>query len=181
MLIQNVVKKASEILGLTFDPTDAKNAETAALIGCADTVYGEIVSDYFPLLFEEEILFDGDGRGETENFTKRLLYIVSLKSGEKTVKYTVFPDAIHAENVRNTVLTVRYAYIPDKIEELTAETELNTGVSERCFALGIASEYCLLNGMFNESVLYDKRFKDSLQAASRKRGEIKIKRRNWVG
>ncbi|MDR1939382.1 MAG: hypothetical protein LBQ40_01120 [Clostridiales bacterium] len=183
MLIKNVLKKTAAIVGLDID-LDAENAalqkEVASLLEYADIVYNEIVADYFPLLCEEELYFDPTGCAELSGLGKNPLHIVSLRSGGANIKYTLFPSRIFASDAKNVFLTVRYAYIPDRLTGIDDEVAGLLNVTERMFALGVAAEYCLANGMLNESLLYDRRFKDAMQSAARKRGEIKIKRRRWI-
>ncbi|MDR3263480.1 MAG: hypothetical protein LBT30_04140 [Clostridiales bacterium] len=179
MLIRNILKKAAAMLGEDID-FDTVTDGAADFLQCADTVYNEITSEYFPLLFEEDIYFDYDGRAAMSGFSKKMLYAVSVKFSGANVKYAVFPSDIYAESMRSVYLTVRYAYVPAPIESADYITESDFGITERTFALGVACEYCLMKGMFNESLVYDKRYKDSLKSAARKHGEIKVKGRNWL-
>jgi hypothetical protein len=183
MLLKNVLKKAAAMVGLNVD-FDAENAENdrdiALLVECANSVYAEIVTEYLPLVFEEEILFGEKGRAYYSAFSKPPVNIVSLKDAGVNAAYTVFHDHICAENAEGKKLTARYAFKPPEIDGIETELIFNPAVTERTAALGIAAEYSLVCGMFGESVLYDKRYKDSLRNAMRKKGEMKIPARKFI-
>ncbi|MDR1905819.1 MAG: hypothetical protein LBQ27_02745 [Clostridiales bacterium] len=182
MLIKNVLKKAAAMLGLNID-LDAANAETdkdiKSLIQCADIVNNEIFTDYFPLLREEEVYFNSAGYAETAALGKKLLRVLSLKYAGVNIKYTIFPGRIYVNGARNAFLTMRYAHAPETVTGLNYDTESDVGITERIFALGVAGEYCLINGMIDESRIFDKRYKDSLLGMTGKRSAINVRQRKW--
>jgi hypothetical protein len=183
MLLKNVLKKAAVMVGLDID-FDAENAaedkDVALLSKCAALVRDEIAAEYLPLIGEEEILFgDGDVAYYTD-FTRQPVNIVSVKADGANVAYTVLPDRVYVKGAAGKSLTFKYCYMPPETDGLDSEFVACPALTERTAALGVAAEYALLNGMFNESVLYDRRYKESLRSAVRKRGEIRVKARKFI-
>jgi hypothetical protein len=183
MPLKNILKKVAAMVGLDIDFDDesaAEDKDVLLLVNCADSVCSEIAAEYLPLIFEEDILFAEGGSAGYAVFSRRPVNIVSLKASGVNVAYTVFPDRIYVKGAEGKRLTVRYAYLPSDSVGLDSEFVANPAVTERTAALGIAAEYSLINGMFNESVLYDRRYKDSLRSAMRKRGETRIRGRRFI-
>jgi hypothetical protein len=191
MLIQNVLNRAASLLNVEVTARTSSGGtelthEGRMLAECAKNVYEELISDYFPLITEENIRFDSQSKISVAALSKKLLRVISIKRYAANFRYTVYTDSIEATGGANLVLTVRYAYCPDisrTIEtfvDTAMEAELPADVTERIFALGTVTEYCLVNGMYNECVMYDKRYKDALQVATRKSGEKKLKARTWM-
>ena len=70
-----------------------------------------------------------------------------------------------------------YRYAP---AAKTAEDDSEYGQGEaRALALGTCCEYALSSGMYDEAVMWDKRYKDALAALCRTRGGT-LKGRRWV-
>lgn len=74
-------------------------------------------------------------------------------------------------------MEVLYRYAP---AAKTAKDESEYGQGEaRALALGTCCEYALASGLYDEAVLWDKRYKDALAALCRARGGT-LKARRWV-
>lgn len=181
MLIKDVLKIAAGTLGLETDSGGlaVNHGERSCLLDCAAAAYAEIVSEYFPLIYDEDIRFNSHGRAFFGNFSKRFFRALRVSLGGLDVAYTAFHDSLRAE-VRNADVRVRYEYIPPELQDEYGEIEIDAAVTERILALGIVAEYCLRNGRFEESALYDKKYKDSMLAVSRKKSRIDIKKRSWL-
>ena len=52
-------------------------------------------------------------------------------------------------------------------------------ISARVIAYGVASEYCFLEMLYDDATLWESRYKNALLVASRKKGEIQLKKRGW--
>jgi hypothetical protein len=183
MLLKNVLKKAAVMVGLDIDFDDenaAQDRDVDLLVKCAAVVFGEIAAEYLPFICEEDIPFAAGDGAFYANFSHPPVNIVSVKSAGVNVGYAVFPDRVVVKGAAGNSLTFRYVYSPPEVFEIDSDLTVNPALTERTAALGIAAEYALVNGMFNESILYDRRYKDSLRNAVRKRGEIRVKARKFI-
>ena len=59
---------------------------------------------------------------------------------------------------------VKYAYTPTE-KTMDGECECAIGVSERLVAFGMASEYSAALGLYEEASVWDKKYKDGIEAA----------------
>ena len=57
---------------------------------------------------------------------------------------------------------------------------LNSKISLKTLALGVASEYCFINGFFDDAKIWEERFEKSLQANLKKLGKVKLPNRRWM-
>ena len=153
--------------------------EIDRLTDCAKMTAIEIASDYIPLTREEEAESKNQ-RIKITSLSERVSSIVAVRLGYRDINFSVTHDEILLPQDGN--FTIRYNFIPpfgrpDLDEELKWE---HARVNERTFGFGIACEYCILMGMFDEALLWDKRFKDALFKANVEKAEKRIKRRRWL-
>jgi len=176
MLLREILKISAALLGLKtdIDTTTTGDPEAKRLLECADLVMSEVTSDYFPLYKEEKII-TGTGCIYYDELLLPVLDIAEIRADGESVRYECYP--FYLKTVAGREVVIKYAYLADGLE-LDSDISL-LKVSPRTFALGICAYYSLMNGMPDEAVLYDRQFKDSLIAAARKRGEIKMRVRNW--
>ncbi len=77
--------------------------------------------------------------------------------------------------------TVVYDCIPTTKSSFDEESELSAcGVSARLLALGVAAQYCLVNGETGRAAVWDKKFRDALRAKNLLRRTVSIRSRRWV-
>jgi hypothetical protein len=156
------------------DANTAKNLEL--LVRCLNLVYNELASDYVPLKHSEEVLVE-DGEIDINTLEKRLISVLKLANKDgKNVKYKVYPTAIKIEN---GTYDLEYSYLPNEVELTDSIEEFGGKLTERIIAYGVASEYTLISGLFDEAELWKKRFLDSLIVATGKKSEIKMPARRW--
>ena len=148
---------------------------TAKLLRCANLVRAEIASDYFPLLTTETVS-SADGTILPASLEKRLIDVKRITRNGNAVAFKVYPAAIRTVSGE---VEIEYSYMPDDAE-IGDDAGFFDKISARTIAYGAAAEYCLVAGLFEEAVIWEKRFKDSLLAAQRKKSEIKVKPREWI-
>lgn len=147
------------------------------LVRCGNLVLSEIAAEYIPLKTCEQ-LEAVDKKIEYVNFSKKAVDIFKVSFRGKPVKFKLFYDSFSVPYAG--VYEVEYSYEPLGLA-LGGETDYSSGrLSARCVAYGIACEYCLISGMTEEAVLWDKRYKDSLFAASIVKNERNVKARVWA-
>jgi hypothetical protein len=172
MKVKEIVDIASFYLGLDEDDAEAR----AALLRCANLVLNEIVCDYFPLRGETAAA-SVNGVVRFDALAERVLEIVSVESNGVRVKFKCFPGYLKAEC--SGTVKVNFSYVPEDRGE-NDDADVPEKIAPRLTAYGAAAEYCLLRGMFEEAVIWEKRFRDSLAAALKKQREIRIPARAWL-
>jgi len=177
MKINEVIKLSAFYLGL--DESD--NKIRTQLLKCANLVINEICADHYPLV-REAAANTGSG---TVNYTtlapalsgERVLEVLSVRNGAVNVAFRSYPA--HMKTAPGLNVTVRFSYVPGDYGE-NGDAPVPDKIGERITAYGAATEYCLINGLFEEAVIWEKRYRDSLAAVTRKRGEITVPARRWL-
>ena len=170
------VLELSELGGEVTEPTELASKNLELLVRCLNLVYSEIASDYLPLKHCEDV--------EVENseitisaLSKKLINVLSLVDlYDKSVKYKVYPTSIKVENGS---YKLEYSYMPEAVTIESDVEEFGGKLCERVFAYGVASEYSLISGLFDEATLWKKRFLDALLAVNSKKSEVKMPARRW--
>lgn len=186
MILDNVIKlsaqllKMDEVCDLEELGGSNENAEAKKklnlLIRCANLVINEIATDYVPLIIAEEI--NTDGKIYFAHLAKTVLDVKNIRTTDGSyVKFKVYPEYIQADCKGDC--TLEYSYIPDDYQ-LGDEIEYGGKVNERIIAYGTVREYCLVNSMYEDAQIWDKRYKDSLLSAMRKGGYLNIPSRRWL-
>jgi hypothetical protein len=138
--------------------TPVTNPKLRTLIKCANVVYSEIASDYMRLPFKEEITAV-EGRIVFTSFTRRVIDVVSVRKDGAVVPFTVYPDYLEVD--ADGALEIKYHYLPNELE-LDSDIAAGISLTIATFAAGIAGEYALINGMYEESVAYERKFKEGI-------------------
>ncbi len=158
----------------------AQHPRLKLLVKCANLVIKEIATDYIPLTETEEVEID-NGNISYEKLLHRVLEILSVKNVKNGI-YTNFrmnPTECVLENKDIKKALVKYTYLPVDIE-IDEQCPISPIISAKTLALGICAEYSLIEGMYEQSVMYSERFKEDMRTATRKKGEIRIKPRRWL-
>lgn len=182
MDVTEVLDTAVGYLGLE-DLCFSKNCAAALsdsralkLLRAINLVNSEVASEYFPLL-KEETVESTDGIIEYIAFSERVLDVVTVKSQDGCcVRYKLFPSYLKTKEGGS--YTVTYQYLPPKLE-FSSLLPYDVKISPRLIALGVSSEYCLLSGMYEEGVMFDKKYREALRMALLTKGERTVKARGW--
>ncbi len=158
--------------GRTLDDEEKKSVNQ--LLRAYNLVLKEIATDYLPLEMKET--FSG-GNVEFSSFSKNPLKIISVLKNGENVEYEIRPASIKIPNGENFEIT--YSYMPD--EQTPADDFPYYGkiVEERAFCYGIASEFCLINGRYDEASNWDSKYRRAIDTAF-KHSAKKIKGRLWL-
>lgn len=181
------LKEAIQI-SLTYlgDEDASVNSKTAQhprlklLVKCANLVIKEIATEYMPLLAEEVVSAE-NGKITYDKFVNRVLEILSVSNTKNGLEsnFRMNPTECILSNTDIQKALVKYSYLPTDID-IDEICPISPMVSAKTLALGICAEYCLIEGMYEQSVMYSDRFKEDMRTATRKKGEIKIKPRRWL-
>lgn len=184
MLVKDVVKEASELVGVAENVnldlngnTAVLGRETEILLHCYNLIENELALDYYPLVTEEEISTD-TGRVDFDTLQKPVVRFLSVCDvyGEH-VKYDLFAGYL---KTKPGTLKLRYTYTPSLEKTLDGTAECALAVSQRMMAYGVASEYCFIVGLYDEGEAWAKKYRDSIMAVYRAQKSKKIKARRWA-
>jgi len=170
------INSESEVGGLN----DSDKLEFDNLIRCAHQVLKEIAAEYVPLVTNQSFNLTNN-EIDFKDFCKPILEVIRVSFNGKRIPFVSFHDRIELGIKGGGNFTVEYAYDIDFNHDLNAELDYKSKkVSVRLLGFGIAAEYCLINGMNDEAILWDRRYKDALGAAVSQRKEKKVKVRRWL-
>ncbi|MEG1499857.1 MAG: hypothetical protein RR400_02170 [Clostridia bacterium] len=169
--------KLTQFGGTVATASEEEKKEIDRLVKCLNLVVSEIAEEFFPLKKIEKIK-SVDGVILFSSFSCPVFSVVSIHdSCGRKMKFKTFPDHIKVDDGE---MEICFEYKP-KIIDINGEIENFYGkVSERIFAYGVAMEFCLISSMADEAMLFDKRFKDSLFIAGKKRCECAMPKRRFI-
>lgn len=183
MTVIEVINAAAVELGLDSDvqeylsgiSTQGKQ-DAEALLRCYNNVENELALDYLPLYAEEELETEtGVIRyGELSKPVVRILKVTDAWGNDSAFK--LFPEYLKTQAGR---VLVRYAYTPTE-KSFGDECEFHTLVSLRLFVYGVVAEFCLLGGRYEESAVWDRKYKEAIACAYRSRPAKQLRARRWV-
>ena len=182
MTVKDCMKLAAAELGvedaLEGYFNDSINAGRAGkmLLQCYNLVENELALDYFPLTAEDEVQTNtGVVEFSALSYGATKIWAVTDGNGE-AVKYRLFPKYVKTQPGK---VKIRYSYAPgEKAEE--DECECAAAVSKRMIAYGMAAEFCLLTGLYEEADTWDKKYKGAIEAAYKGTPCKRISARRWV-
>lgn len=149
---------------------------TENLVRCFNLVENELALDYLPLLAEEKIKTDTGAVYFTEfsNAVSKIVKIVDCNGN--SLPFKIFPEYLKTQAGE---ITITYAYAP-KEKSISEESDFKAYASVRLFAYGIACEYSLASGMFEEASVWDKKYKEAIRASYRANPAKVMSSRRWV-
>ena len=160
-----------------FNGIDSTGENTASVLRqCFNLVQNELALDYLPIIREDET-YTQTGVIPFSLLSKEPVKILDVTDGKgESVEYTMFPEYVKSQPGK---LKIVYTYVPDD-KDFEQVAEASQQASTRLFAYGMAAEYCLANGLFEEANIWDKKYRDSIRAAYRLKSCKVIQSRRWV-
>ncbi len=150
--------------------------EVDALLRCFNLVESELAFDYLPLYVEEEVETETGVvyYSELSNAVVRVVKVEDEWGNDSP--FRLFPEYLKTQGGR---VKIRYAYAPTP-KTLTGESDYRLYASVRLFSYGVAAEYALAQGLFEDAAVWDKKYKDAITAAYRAKPCRVIRSRRWV-
>lgn len=146
------------------------------LLYCFNAAEDEVSRKYVPLIYSEKIKSD-DGIYDYVKFVRAPVRIRRVYSDGVSIPFKVFPQYLSSQ--AGTV-TVEYEYSPVK-KKLQDLSDYGSEVGEYLFALGAASEYCLINGEIEMSGLWESKYRSAIDGVQARLPVCKnIPPRRWV-
>lgn len=185
MTVKEIILAAAYELGIVEkvqvyfkgESTDT-DAETIAkaLLRCFNLVENEVALDYLPLL-AEEMMETETGAVYYSSLSREAARVIGVwDEWGNAVPFTLFPDYLKTQPQK---VLVRYTYLPQE-KSFGDESDFTLGASVRLFAYGVAAEYALASGLFEEAAVWDKKYKDAIKAAYSAKPARRIRSRRWA-
>ena len=186
-MTKNILKLTSTFLGLDEVNTYLSDTSTTPssevtntinqLINFINYIMREITREYYPLKTSETVSSDNDRVINFNTLTKTITAIDDVKNrAGLSVRYSLYPDHIKMENA-NTEYTLFYSYSPSAISTIQDSLKLPLGLDYFVVCFGVASEYCLSKGLYEEAGMWENRFINSLKSIKGRFGEKRFKTR----
>ena len=183
MTVKNIILAAAKLVGVGdsvasyLTESDASGeADANSLLDAFNCVENQIALDYLPLKAEEEIESEtGAVRYDALSRGAVCILKVTDKWGN-SLPYKLFPEYLKTQAGR---LKITYSYAP-KEKGLDDKTDFSLYLSKRLLSYGVAAEFCLKNGLFEDAAVWEHKYKDAIAAAYRARPQVRVKSRRWV-
>ena len=195
MTVKDILKTAATLLNLTdcteyFTATDAGDAagqitelltapETRKrvdlLIRLCNLVISELASSYVPMVCEEEAETE-DGKIIFANLAHSITRVLSVKNEfGHDAEFNIFPEYI---KVFGGEYSVSYEYAPPAYG-LNDGVGFNGKITAALLGYGVASEYCVTQGRFEEAMLWRKRYAFGVERVALPKSAT-VKGRCWL-
>ncbi len=147
------------------------------LVDCYNLVSEEISSTHYKLK-AVETLSPKNGALKCSEFTYNPLAVISVKGlNQKPISYKILPSEILTNESK---IEVEYYYVPSKKSINDVSDYTNTIIKERVIAYAIATEFLLINGGYEEALVWHEKYINSLKSLLLKDKKKRIKGRIWL-
>ena len=185
MTIKDIIKTAAVYLNLTdvieylddttVNPSAATLSKTDALTRLANLTVSELAASYVPMVCSEEVEAQ-DGKIVFANLTNNITRILTVKNQfGHDAEFKIFPEYIKVFGGR---YTVEYEYAPANYG-LTDTVGFKGKVTAALLGYGVAAEFCITEGRFEEAVLWRKRYTYGVERVALPKSAV-IKGRCWL-
>lgn len=151
-----------------------KERELEILLLSVDNVQNRLLNS-FPQITKENVEAQ-DNKIMLNSLTKTAKKVLSVKENGNNIKFKIYDNFILTN--KNGTFEVEYSYLLPKVLTKTDEIALNF-LPERTFALGVASEYCFISGLFDDAVIWEEKFKSVLKKESEAVRTFIMPKRKW--
>lgn len=147
-------------------------------VNLTNLVINELACTYVPMVIEEQLSFV-NGKAFYKDFSKKAVKILGVKdmSGVE-LEFVDKAEYLQVPFSVNQTLIVEYQYSPDNYSILDKIGYTEKDISARVIAYGVASEYFINQGNFEQAVIYHKRYVDEISLLTLPKNS-KIKQRRW--
>lgn len=118
-----------------------------------------------PLITKQEVKVN-DNKIEFSTLPNRLNQVLSIKSKNLKLSFKILDDFILVDMPSSCSVKeveIEYSYYLPKVESLKDIVNLDNLVKEHTLALGVASEYCYISGLFDDAEIWNKKFTSELE------------------
>lgn len=185
MLISKILYLAGSYLGdkeivETVSDNNASNEEYDLILPylkLLNVVQDRIATEYFPIT-TSEVIDTTSQVFKFANLSKRLYKLIKVLKDGKVVRFSLKDGGILLPEGKYEIW---YQYLPTPLVYSDHEIDDFDGkISDRIFALGVASEYCLLNGMYETSNYFEEKFVNALNCLRLSANHKTLPKRRWL-
>lgn len=151
------------------------SADADKMFACYKLVVSELSEEFYPLT-KTETLTSESKRYYYSQFSITPIEIKAVYVGDKKVDYTVTPFYFSCDY---DSVSVVYEYYPSATSIAEECPYANTKISGRIVALGVAREFLLVQGLYDQAVIFSERFTNALSSVLVSKGCGRIKARGW--
>ena len=156
--------KVSEVIELSALLLDTELTEDIRnnLVRCYNLVEQELATDYFPIL-EVDKFFHVEDKIYYKDFSRKPYMLKGIQDFHgDSVSFRLAPEYINLiKNYNGGTFFVKYYYLPEDKELYSNSTYGAEYIS--ILKYGIAAEYCLTNGDFEQAKIYSDKYKERIK------------------
>ena len=145
------------------------------LIECANNVCVHIATNYIPLYNYESICIENNSF-DISKLEKKLFKIKKITNKNGLVSFRLINNNIVCDSGNVNIL---YSYYPQSFKDNDEVLDFSGKVSVLGYCYGIASEFCLSKGDYEQAYFWDDKYKELLKNCSRRSDYLKLKGRRW--
>ncbi len=175
MKLKDAILLAAAALNVDGVLTGERPETDKLFLQCANNCLDEIAAEYIRLEESKKVMAT-DGKIYYSELSETVFDIIDVRKDGTRVTYRLMPSYIE---VGEGEYTVRFCTRPLTLES-DDDVPFPLKLTPRILSYGIAAEYLLCNGFYDEAVTYDKRFKDALNHSAYGKAEKRIRRRRWL-
>lgn len=185
MTIKDIIKTAAVFLNLTdvsdYLATDSVNTPSTTLekvdllTRLSNLVISELAASYSPMTYAETVQ-TSDGKIFFSELTYNITRVLSVKNEfGYDAEFKLLPEYI---KVFGGSYTVEYEYAPSNYG-LNATVGFNNKITAALLGYGVAAEYCVTQGRFEEAILWRQRYSFGVERVALPKGAT-LKGRCWL-
>ena len=156
--------KVSEVIELSALLLDIELTEDIRnnLVRCYNLVEQELATDYFPIL-EVDKFFHVEDKIYYKDFSRKPYMLKGIQDFHgDSVSFRLAPEYINLiKNYNGGTFFVKYYYLPEDKELYSNSTYGAEYIS--ILKYGIAAEYCLMQGNFEQAKIYSDKYKERIK------------------
>ena len=156
--------KVSEVIELSALLLDIELTEDIRnnLVRCYNLVEQELATDYFPIL-EVDKFFHVEDKIYYKDFSRKPYMLKGIQDFHgDSVSFRLAPEYINLiKNYNGGTFFVKYYYLPEDKELYSNSTYGAEYIS--ILKYGIAAEYCLMHGNFEQAKIYSDKYKERIK------------------
>ena len=160
MTVKEVIKSSAELLGIEL--TD-ENIEY--WLNAYNNVENELAMDYFHLRSADKVLIK-ENKIKYSDLGKNAWRIMGVYDcNNHDLMYKLCPTYIgFAKKENEKYCFVCYCYVPQE-KDIDDISDFDVGMFKDILKYGVCSEYCLVQGKFEEAKIWDSKYKNLIEIA----------------
>ncbi len=186
MLIKEILYLVGKYLGdseLCYETQDGYASSDGVevmmpYIKLINLVQKRLATECFVLKTKETISVTKAGEFPFSSLSKPFFKLIKIMQNNKPVRFELVNSGV--------VLPIGdfeiwYQYTPEQITFASSKVcDFNGKISERIYALGVASEYCLLNGMYDTANFFEEKFLNAINLIKMGTNLKLMPKRRWL-